>query len=73
MDETNVLFARNLYPEEIAEALVRAMNDDDLIDAAAEANVERVTKLADRKKVRARVIEFYQAVGDLTRRNATGI
>lgn len=67
-NETNVLFARNLYPEEIAEALVRAMNDDEMIDVAANANIERVTELADRKKVRARVIDFYRTVTELARK-----
>jgi len=31
-NEKNVLFARNLYPQELAEALTRAMTDDDLVD-----------------------------------------
>jgi len=63
--ETNVLFARNLYPAEIAEALVRAMNEDDLIDGAAHANLARVAEVADRKQIRVRVVEFYRAVAGL--------
>lgn len=57
---TNVLFARNLFPEEIASALVRAMTDDALVDAAAEKNLALVRRIAERKEIRARVIAFYE-------------
>ncbi len=63
--EKNVLFARNLYPHEIAEALVRAMNDDALVDAAAEVNADQVLQMADRDQVRARVTAFYREVAVL--------
>lgn len=58
--ERNVLFARNLYPEEIAGALTRAMNDDGLVDAAAERNLELVGRVAGRNEIRARIIDFYE-------------
>lgn len=58
--EENVLFARNLYPHEIAEALARAMTDDELVDAAAERNLELVRRIAGREAIRTRVIEFYE-------------
>jgi glycosyltransferase involved in cell wall biosynthesis len=58
-DKRNVLFARNLYPEELAEALVRAMNDDALVDSAAECNLHLVREIADRKRVRANALSFY--------------
>lgn len=58
--ETNVLFARNLYPDEIAAALERAMTDDTLVDAAAERNLELVRRVADRDRIRPRVLEFYE-------------
>ena len=58
--ERNVLFARNLYPAEIAGALTRAMTDDGLIDAAAERNLELVRRVAGREEIRARVINFYE-------------
>jgi len=58
--ERNVLFARNLYPEEIASALVRGMNDDALVDTAARNNLDLVRRLADRKFIQPRVVEFYQ-------------
>ena len=49
-NERNVLFARNLYPQEIAEALCRAMHDDELVDHAAERNLKLVRKIADRSQ-----------------------
>lgn len=61
-DERNVLFARNLYPEEIASALVRAMTDNELVDGAAQRNLELVRRLADRERIRERVVEFYESL-----------
>lgn len=59
-DSENVLFARNLYPDEIAAALARAMSDDVLVDRAAATNLERVRELADRAAIRPRVVAYYQ-------------
>lgn len=59
-DAENVLFARNLYPHEIAEALARAMTDDALVDAAAARNLALVRRVADRATIAPRVIEYYQ-------------
>jgi glycosyltransferase involved in cell wall biosynthesis len=61
-DGRNVLFARNLYPEEIASALVRAMTDDALVDEAARLNLELVGRVANREEVRARVVKFYDSL-----------
>lgn len=61
-NERNVLFARNLYPQEIAEALCRAMSDDALVDGASERNLELVRRLADRSKIKPRVVEFYETL-----------
>ncbi len=58
--ERNVLFARNLYPEEIAGALIRAMTDDRLVDTVAEQNLPLVRRIADRSAIRPRVAEFYK-------------
>jgi hypothetical protein len=60
--EANVLFARNLYPDEIAAALVRAMTDDGLVDSAARANLALVRKLVDRGSIGHRVIAFYEGI-----------
>jgi glycosyltransferase involved in cell wall biosynthesis len=59
-NEENVLFARNLYPNEIAGALERAMTDDALVDAAAQRNLELVRRTAGRDIIRPRVIGFYE-------------
>jgi glycosyltransferase involved in cell wall biosynthesis len=61
-DEHNVLFARNLYPDEIGEALVRAMTDDRLVDDASDANRALVRTLADRATIRPRVVALYDAM-----------
>ncbi|PYS84885.1 MAG: hypothetical protein DMF67_03150 [Acidobacteria bacterium] len=61
-DEQNVLFARNLYPEEIAAALVRAMTDGALVDEAARRNLKLVRRIANRDEVRARVVKFYESL-----------
>ena len=58
----NVLFARNLYPDEISAALVRAMNDDPLVDQAAAKNLALVRKLADREVIRKKVAQYYSSL-----------
>lgn len=60
--EQNVIFARNLYPDEIAEALVRLMTDDALVDRMADNNVVRIQEMADRKRVKERALVFYEEV-----------
>ncbi len=55
----NVLFARNLYPQEIAANLVRAMSDDVLVDRMAAANRELVKRLANRDIIRTNVRRLY--------------
>jgi glycosyltransferase involved in cell wall biosynthesis len=59
---SNALFARNLYPTEIGEALVRAMTDDALVDAAAELNLAKARQLADRDVIRPRVLGLYETL-----------
>jgi glycosyltransferase involved in cell wall biosynthesis len=61
-NERNVLFARNLYPNEIAAALQRAMSDDRLVDRVAEQNLSLVRRIANRREIRKNVISFYQEV-----------
>ena len=58
-DGENVLFARNLYPDEIARALDRAMRDDALVDRAATLNRSVVRGFADRSVIRGRVHDWY--------------
>lgn len=61
-NELNVLFARNLYPDEIATALVRLMSDDRLVDCMATKNLLRVREMADRKVVKEKALVFYNEV-----------
>lgn len=61
-DACNVLFARNLYPHEIGDALARAMNDDNLVDDAVAPNLELVRKHADRASIRPRVVGMYESL-----------
>ena len=65
-NKENVLFARNLYPHEIADALVRAMADDGLVDAAANRNLELVRRVAGRDSIRPGIVEFYERLAKQT-------
>jgi glycosyltransferase involved in cell wall biosynthesis len=58
-DEENVLFARNLYPEEIARQLVRGMSDAALVNRIAANNRGFVRQHADRSVIAARASDFY--------------
>jgi glycosyltransferase involved in cell wall biosynthesis len=66
-NEENVIFARNLYPDEIADALVRLMSDDNLVDQMAENNLVRIRAMADRQQVRERALIYYEEVARLSR------
>jgi hypothetical protein len=61
-DGVNVLFARNLYPQEIADALARGMSDDRLVESMAAANAELVPRLADRARIRPVAADNYRAL-----------
>jgi glycosyltransferase involved in cell wall biosynthesis len=63
-DGEHTLFARNLYPDEIGQALVRAMTDDALVDSAAQTNLQLVSRLADRETIRPRVIGLYESIAN---------
>ncbi len=56
----NVLLARNLHPEELAGALIKAMSDDALVDRAAKANLTLVKEVADRADIGPRLMAYYQ-------------
>jgi hypothetical protein len=66
-NERNVLFARNLYPEEIARMLTLAMTNDALVEKIVENNFELVRRIADRATIRKNVLQFYE---DLARKTA---
>lgn len=56
----NVLFARNLYPEEVSHALIQALSDDHLVDTAAQNNLELIARIADRTVITAQVQNYYR-------------
>ena len=61
-DPQNVLFARNLYPNEIADALIKAMNDDTLVDDVACNNLVLVHEIANRETISSRVVDYYHSI-----------
>ena len=63
-DGVNALFARNLYPTEIAAALERAMNDDLLVKAVVTHNYPIVAELADRNRIRELVLKNYRSLAE---------
>lgn len=66
-DEVNVLFAHNLYPDQIADAIMRAMRDDDLVDRLARNNLVRIRELSDRSKVRGKALDYYATIAGRAR------
>jgi thiazole synthase ThiGH ThiG subunit len=61
-DKVNTIYAPNLDPTAIAEALVLAMNDDTLADNIALTNRALLPNLAGREAVRNRVVNMYRQV-----------
>jgi len=60
--ERNALFARNLYPAEIAQRIKTALFDDPRVDAMAQANYRLVARLASRARIKHEVIDAYRAL-----------
>lgn len=58
-DPEHAFFARNLYPHEIADALVRALDEKTDLDGMAERNLKLVREIADVKTFQPRIIAFY--------------
>lgn len=65
-EERNVLFARNLYPNEISQAIIRAMTDDEVVTRCAAANLELVRTFANRSSIRRAVCSLYEHLGEGT-------
>jgi len=59
-DPDNVFFARNLYPEEIADALVRALDPATPLDVMARRNLEIVRRIGDTHIFADRIRAFYR-------------
>jgi len=63
IDNKNILYARNLFPQEIAEALVTALNDDVLADKIAAENISYIDKIANRKNIADNLVTLYKNLG----------
>jgi glycosyltransferase involved in cell wall biosynthesis len=61
-DNINTIYAHNLDPDSIADALVKAMTDDELADRIAVTNSALLPSLAGRDQVRERVSSLYRQV-----------
>ncbi|SLM30968.1 putative Glycosyl transferase group 1 [Desulfamplus magnetovallimortis] len=59
VDSNHILFARNMFPNEISEALIKAMNDKQLIDSSANINSSIIAKTMGRDKAKQDIINFY--------------
>jgi glycosyltransferase involved in cell wall biosynthesis len=59
-DGVNGLLAHAMYPDQIAAAVRRAINDDELLDRAARENWEIIRRRADRKQVATQVTDYYR-------------
>jgi glycosyltransferase involved in cell wall biosynthesis len=59
-DPENVIFARNLYPEELAAALVRSLNDSIGNKKRVAANRKLVESLYDREGLKKRLTQMYE-------------
>ena len=64
-DQENVLYARNLYVKEIEDALIRSMNDGEIVKKIVANNLLLVKKMADRSELRTEFVDFYKKIGQI--------
>jgi len=69
--DANALFARNCHPQEIADALVRGMEDDALADATASRNRQLVANLFERNTARQALLDCYAALANSSARRTS--
>lgn len=62
VNEDNVIFAGNLKQTELEHALIRAMTDDELVDACARRNIRLVKEIADVKTIQPKIIAYYKSL-----------
>ena len=62
-DPENVIFARNLYPEEIASALIRALNDSDGNKKRIDNNYNLVKLKYNRANIKTQLTHMYEELG----------
>lgn len=61
-DKKNVHYARNLYPEEIAAALIDALNHKEQSEQIVKTNRNYVKEIADRKAIKKSILKLYNAI-----------
>lgn len=62
INSQNTIFAKNLYPNQIARALIRAMTDDRFIKKVIDKNFIKVQKIANRQNNRIKLQKFYEQI-----------
>ena len=62
----NVLYANNLDPEEISQAIVVAFTDSQLTDQMAKTNYDLVAQIADQNSIRKMVLSLYSEIVKLS-------
>lgn len=62
VSEENVLFTENMNPQAIADALVLAMNDDELVTEITTRNYDLVKDIANRDTIKKKVVSFYKGI-----------
>ncbi|WP_085902006.1 glycosyltransferase family 4 protein [Kiloniella majae] len=55
----NVYFARNLYPDEIAEKIIVAMSDDQTVNTMAQSNLKLISEKSNRHENKKMLKVFY--------------
>lgn len=65
IDGKNVLYARNLYPDEISGAIIKAVNNDNIADNIADENIELVQKIANRKIISENIVSLYKTLSNM--------
>lgn len=61
-NEENVIYARNLYVNELEGAILKAMNDSELGDLIIKNNLSLVKKIANREYFQEKLIKFYHSI-----------
>jgi hypothetical protein len=61
-DGKNGLLAHALYPNEMIQAMDRALSDDKLFNSAAIINREIIEKRANRKKIQSQIMNYYKSL-----------
>lgn len=61
-NKENIIYAQNLRPEEIAEALILALTDDAMADRIAANNTRLVSEIANRNRISEHLVRLYHTL-----------